>query len=85
MAREQLEDIVAERLIKRKMTASILLVILIAAIVLDSAALIYELILGNGFQTYLFVPAVSCFVIAIIMYSGLQKIKEELAKRNTEL
>jgi ABC-type lipoprotein release transport system permease subunit len=85
MAREQLEDIVAERLIKRKKTASILLVILIAAIVLDSAALIYELIFGNGFQTYLFVPAVSCFVIAIIMYSGLQKIKEELAKRNTEL
>ena len=85
MAREQLEDIVAERLIKRKKTASILLVILIAAIVLDSAALIYELILGNGFQTYLFIPAVSCFVIAIIMYSGLQKIKEELAKRNTEL
>jgi ABC-type lipoprotein release transport system permease subunit len=85
MAREQLEDIGAERLIKRKKTASILLVILIAAIVLDSAALIYELILGNGFQTYLFVPAVSCFVIAIIMYSGLQKIKEELAKRNTEL
>jgi ABC-type lipoprotein release transport system permease subunit len=85
MAREQLEDIGAERLIKRKKTASILLVILIAAIVLDSAALIYELILGNGFQTYLFVPAVSCFVIAIIMYSGLQKIKEELAKRNTLL
>lgn len=85
MAREQLEDIGAERLIKRKKTASILLVILIAAIVLDSAALIYELILGNGFQTYLFVPAVSCFVIAIIMYSGLKKIKEELAKRNTEL
>ena len=83
MAREQLEDIGAERLIKRKKTASILLVILIAAIVLDSAALIYELILGNGFQTYLFVPAVSCFVIAIIMYSGLKKIKEELAKRNT--
>jgi ABC-type lipoprotein release transport system permease subunit len=85
MAREQLEDISAERLIKRKKTASILLVILIAAIVLDSAALIYELILGNGFQTYLFVPAVSCFVIAIIMYSGLKKIKEELAKRNTLL
>jgi ABC-type lipoprotein release transport system permease subunit len=85
MAREQLEDIGAERLIKRKKTASILLVILIAAIVLDSAALIYELILGNGFQTYLFVPAVSCFVIAIIMYSGLKKIKEELAKRNTLL
>ena len=85
MAREQLEDISAERLIKRKKTASILLVILIAAIVLDSAALIYEFILGNGFQAYLFVPAVACLVIAIIMNSGLKKIKEELAKRNIEL
>jgi hypothetical protein len=85
MAREQLGDYSTERLIKRKKTASILLVILIAAIVLDSAALIYELILGNGFQTYLFVPAAACLVIAIIMNSGLKKIKEELAKRNTEL
>ena len=85
MAREQLEDISAERLIKRKKTTSILLVILIAAIVLDSAALIYELILGNGFQTYLFVPAGACLVIAVIMNSGLKKIKEELANRQNEL
>jgi hypothetical protein len=85
MAREQIEDISIERLIKRKKIASTLIVILIAAIVLDSAALIYELILGNGFQTYLFFPAGACLVIAIILYSGLKKIKEELAKRNIEL
>jgi hypothetical protein len=81
MAKEKIEDISTEKLIKRKKFASILIVILIAVAVLDGAAVIYDLIVGDGFEIYLFVPAIACFVIAIPMYMGLKKINEELARR----
>ena len=58
-----------------------MLVILIAAVVLDGAAFIYDLISGNGFSFYLFLPVIVCFFFVIMMYTGLKRINEELAKR----
>ena len=82
MAKDNLEDIGTEKLKKRKNFGSILLVILIAAAVLDGSVVIYDLIIGNGLETYLIVPAIACFVISIPIYMGIKKINEELARRD---
>ena len=81
MAQEKIEEFSTERLKKRKNLVLIVLVLLIAAVVLDGAAFIYDLISGNGFSFYLFLPVIVCFFFVIIMYKGLKKIKEELTKR----
>ena len=82
MAKENLENISTERLIKRNKLAFAVLFILIVAIVLSVALLVYAIINGDGFQTYVFVSAGSCFLIGIIIYSGIKKTKEELARRS---
>ena len=70
-----------KQLQKRKKYASILLVLLIAAVVLDGSALIYNLVIGNGFINTLFVPIAACIVIFIPIYMGKKKIEGELKNR----
>ena len=82
MAKEKLEEFSTERLNKRKKLVSVILVLLIVAAVLDGALFIYDLITGNGFETYLFVSTIMCFGFAIFMYKGLKNINKELARRN---
>ena len=82
MAPEKIEDFSIERLNKRKKVLSVLLVILIAAVVLDSAAIIYDFVKGNGFDLSLFVPAIVCLGFSVLFYTGLKKINAELARRN---
>ncbi len=74
-------NLTTKQLQKRKKYASILLVILIAAIVLDGLALIYNLIIGKGFYNALFVAAAACVVIFIPIYLGKKKIAGELKNR----
>jgi hypothetical protein len=81
MANEKIEEFSTERLNKRKKFVSILLVILIAAAVLDGAAIIFDLITGDGFETFLFIPAIVCSGFAIYMYMGLKNVNKELAHR----
>ena len=81
MGNKKLEKFTTEKLRSRKKIASILIVILIAAAVLDVSVLIYSLIIGKGFNISLIVPATACFVISIPMYLGKKKIEEELTKR----
>jgi len=82
MAKENIEEFSTIRLNKRKKLVSVIFVLLIVATVLDGAMFIYELITGNGFETNLFIAAIVCLGLAILMYSGLKKINEELARRN---
>jgi len=70
-----------KQLQKRKKYAFILLVILIAAVVLNGSALIYNLVIGEGFFNVLFVTAVICIVIFIPIYIGKKKIEGELKNR----
>ena len=74
-------DLTTKQLQKRKKYASILLVILIAAVVLDGLALIYNLIIGKGFFNALFIAAAACVVIFIPIYLGKKKIEGELKNR----
>jgi len=74
-------NLTTKQLQKRKKYASILLVILIAAVVLDGSALIYNLVIGNGFINTLFVPIAACMVIFIPIYLGKKKIEGELKNR----
>ena len=74
-------DLTTKQLQKRKKYASILLVILIVAVVLDGLALIYNLIIGKGFFNALFVAAAACVVIFIPIYLGKKKIEGELKNR----
>ena len=74
-------NLTTKQLQKRKKYASILLVILIAAVVLDGLALIYNLIIGKGFFNALFVAAAACVVIFIPIYFGKKKIEGELKNR----
>jgi len=82
MATENLEEFSLAKLIRRKRLIVATLVILIFATVADGAIVIYDLVRGNGFNTMLFIPAIACLGFVFLMYSGLMKINEELAKRN---
>jgi hypothetical protein len=66
---------------KRIKSASIFLWILVAAVVLDGSALIYNLVIGKGFNNTLFVLIAACIVIFIPIYTGKKKIEEELKNR----
>ena len=70
-----------KQLQQRKKYASILLVILIAAVVMDASALIYNLIVGKGFINVLYASAAACILIFIPIYLGKKKIEGELKNR----
>jgi hypothetical protein len=81
MEKGKFGNLTTNQLQKRKKYAFILLVILIAAVVLDVSALIYILVIGKGFYNALFVTAAACFVIFIPIYIGKKKIEGELKNR----
>ena len=81
MEKGKFANLTTKQLQKRKKCAFILLVILIAAVVLDGSVLIYNLIIGKGFFNSLFVAAAACIVIFIPIYMGKKKIEEELKNR----
>ncbi len=70
MEKGKFANLTTKQLQKRKKYASILLVILIAAVVLDGSALIYTLAIGKGFFNSLFGAAAACIVIFIPIYMG---------------
>jgi uncharacterized membrane protein len=81
MEKGKYANLTTKQLQKRKKYAFILIVILIAALVLDGSALIYNLVIGKGFINVLFVPVAACIVILIPIYMGKKKIEEELKNR----
>lgn len=81
MEKGKYANLTTKQLQKRKKYASILLVLLIAAVVLDGSALIYNLVIGNGFINTLFVPIAACIVIFIPIYMGKKNIEGELKNR----
>ena len=82
MAKGDLSELTTIQLKRRKRTSSILIVILIAASVLNVGLLLYDNIWGIGTETFLAAPAIMCVLLAIIMGQGLKKINKELAERN---
>lgn len=81
MEKGKCANLTTKQLQKRKKNAFMLLVILIAAIVIDGSALIYNLVIGKGLINALFVPAAACIVIFIPIYMGKKNIEEELKNR----
>jgi TM2 domain-containing membrane protein YozV len=81
MEKRKYANLTTKQLQKRKKYATILLVILIAAAMIDGFALIYNLAIGKGFINSLFVSAVACIMIFLPIYMGKKKIEEELKKR----
>jgi hypothetical protein len=81
MEKGKFANLTTIQLQKRKKYASVLLVILLAAVVLDGSALIYNLVIGHGFISTLFVPAAACILIFIPIYMGKKKIEGELRNR----
>jgi hypothetical protein len=81
MVNGKFANLTTKQLQKRKKYAFILLVILIAAVVLDGLALIYNLVIGKGFFNALFATAAACIVIFIPIYLGKKKIEAELKNR----
>ena len=81
MEKGEYANLTTGQLQKRKKYASILLVILIIAVVLDASALIYNFVIGKGFNYALFVAAAACLVIFIPIYLGKKKIEEALNSR----
>jgi amino acid permease len=74
-------SLATKQLQKRKKYASILLVILIVAVMLNALALIYNIVIGKGFINTLFVSAAACIMIFIPIYIGKKKIEGELKNR----
>ena len=81
METEEYANRTHKQLLQRKKYANILLVILIAAAILVGVALIYNLVIGNGFINTLFVPIAGCILILIPIYIGKKKIEEVLNNR----
>jgi len=81
MGKGNFGNLTTNQLQKRKKYAFILLVILVAAVVLDVSILIYVLVIGKGFNNALFASAAACIVIYIPIYIGKKKIVEELKNR----
>jgi hypothetical protein len=81
MEKGKFANLTTKQLQKRKKYAYILLVILTAAVVLDASALIYNLVIGNGFIKNLFVPVAACVLIIIPIYLGKKNIEGELKIR----
>ena len=81
MEKGKFANLTTKQLQKRKKYAFILLVILIAAVVLDVSALIYLLVIGKGFNNALFATTAACMVIFIPIYMGKKKIEGELKNR----
>lgn len=74
MAKEELENLTIEQLKKRKTLGAIVLVMLIVATTLSVWIVIYDLIIGDGLNTSLLVPAIACFVVAIPIYLGQKRV-----------
>ena len=81
MEKGEFANLTTKQLQKRKKYAFILLAILIAAVVLDGSALIYNLVIGKGFFNALFFAAAACILIIIPIYIGKKKIEGELENR----
>jgi hypothetical protein len=81
MEKEKYANLTTKQLQKRNKYASILLMLLIAAVVIDGSVLIYNIVIGNGFINTLFVPIAACIVIFIPIYMGKKKIEGELKNR----
>ena len=84
MAKEKLEDLTTEKLIRRKKIGT---GIVMALVILIPLYIIYFVILfvrKNVFEYQELVPALTCFAIALPMYAGIKKINEELARRNNK-
>jgi hypothetical protein len=81
MEKGKFANLTTKQLQKRKKYAVILLVILIAAVVLDGSALIHYLVIGKGFSNALFAAAAACIFIFIPLYMGKKKIEGELKNR----
>jgi len=81
MEKGKFANLTTRQLQKRKKYAFILLVILIAAVVIDGSVLIYNFVIGKGFFNALFVVAVTCIVVFIPLYIGKKEIEGELKNR----
>ena len=81
MEKGKYANLTTRELQKRKKFAFVLSIILIAAVVLDGSALIYNLFAGKGFKSALFIVTVACLVVCMPILSGKKMIEEELKKR----
>jgi hypothetical protein len=81
MAKKNLSELTSIQLRRRKRTSTMLIAILISASVLHLGLLFFDIIRGDGTETYLAAPAGMCVILAIIMSQGLKKINTELAER----
>jgi hypothetical protein len=81
MEKGKYANLTVKQLQERKKYAAILLVILTTTAVLDGSALIYNLVIGNGFIKILFVPIAACILILISVYIGKKNIEGELKNR----
>ena len=84
MANENLDKFTTNQLVKRKKLGFSLLVILITVGTIDIAIAIYFLFIGKVINTFLLTPALGCFVIALPIYMGFKKTKEEIARRESQ-
>jgi hypothetical protein len=81
MAREEIENLTTEMLIKRKKLNTAILVILLFAAIADIIMFLYDLMWDEKFKASLLVSFGALVVISIALYIGKKKILEELERR----
>ena len=82
MAKEKLEGLSTEKLIKRKKFLLFLTGVLIGVAAVSIALIVIFITRGQGNKIYSLGPgAITCFFFAIFFYTGIKKIDKEFAKR----
>jgi hypothetical protein len=82
MAKEKLEDLSIEQLKKKKKSVSIFMGICIGIVILNIVVLVFSLVKGSLENIATLVPGFVLVFFIIVMFAGVKKIDEELAKRN---
>ena len=82
MSKEKLEDLSNEKLKKRKNLIVTVLTVVTVAVILDAAALVYLIIIGDlSDLTFLF-PGLLCIFFILLFYVSFKEVNTKLNNKN---
>ena len=84
MAKENLEDLSKEKLLKKKRTPTYVLAFVWTAVAIVALSMIFLLIFGRDIPYASLSGAFIALIISLIIFNGRKKIVVELEKRNKE-
>ncbi len=84
MAKEKLEELSTEILVKRRKFVSILIVVMLVVEIIAIATLIFDLISDKNFNAGLLAAIMGVFATSVPLLIGKKKLDEEIKKRENK-